>query len=279
MLKGEKGLNLTVYRQKLLMSICVSCSSLGVSVQAADALAPTFTPISVDSFVPVAGVASNQGNLGPVNVNLDNSAGAFGFDNQFGTERFVSLGANPSQTIPQSVSTGNSIVRTLFSFSTTGLSTLGTDPSRPFVSLVFDYVFDGVNTGDVDQWQVLFLEYNPGGTLKGSTPLALQSTLSPTKTTFGTADIFVSTAGLYGFQVILNETLDSPSTSNTALGFNNIVVRSAVPYELETGLGLGAVGLFMAYRRLKKRAALKGIPSSPDLVPPAPGDLDSVVEA
>ena len=206
---------------------------------------------------------------------MNTSTGTSGFDSQF-TGDFVRVGSRLNQAIGAINNTAvNAFAQTSFAFGDTAdMPNLGSSPDLQFVSLSFDYVFDGQEaTPNTHNWQVSLIRYLSDGTLDGSfTPVSMTANitgLTPSKTSFETNEVFVSALSggqRYGFRVTLNEVGPLSATNNTALGFDNIVVRAAVPYELETGLGLGAVGLFIAYRRLKKRAALKGTLSSPDAV-------------
>jgi len=233
-----------------------------------------------------AGTSTFAGDTNAITV-LNTSTGTSGFDGQF-TGKFVRVGSRSNRAIGNTSNTAsNAFAQTSFMFGDddTNMKSLGSSPNLQFVSLFFDYVFDGQESSpNTHNWQVSLIRYLGDGSLDGSfTPVPMTTTitgLTPSKTSFETNEVFVSALSggqRYGFRVTLNEVGPLSATNNTALGFDNIVVRAAVPYEMETGLGLGAVGLFIAYRRLKKRAALKGTLSSPDGMPSAANDADAVV--
>ncbi|MGQ9865236.1 MAG: hypothetical protein ACUVSQ_02980 [Pseudanabaenaceae cyanobacterium] len=182
---------------------------------------------------------------------LNTSTGTDGFGGQF-TGNFVRVGSRANQLIgAASNNTAPTFAQTSFAFGgNSNMLSLGTS-GREFVSLTFDYIFNGQeSTPGSHNWQVQLIRYLSDGSFDSTfSPISLTpmiTGLSPTLSSFSTNEVFVAAlmgGERYGFRVTLDEPGTLSASNNTALGFNNVVVRAAVPYELETGIGLGAVGL------------------------------------
>ncbi|NJK60194.1 MAG: hypothetical protein HC918_08110 [Oscillatoriales cyanobacterium SM2_1_8] len=209
--------------------------------------APTHALTTTYTFLPgefsddVSGTSFN--NAVDPGATLNTTATPDGFGNRFAST-FVSIGHNNGST---AITAGGS-PRPGISRVAAPSRQIAVTAAEPFVTLTFDYAFQGNNPGSVNSWSVV---------LQNVATLNVQSFLSGQTALMNGSVSIVDLAPPPGNYQLEFELLEGNGCCNTALGFNNVVVTTQVPYELEAGAGLGVLALGFGYRKWRKSRRLE----------------------
>lgn len=231
--------------------LTITASSLLLTSQPSQAL-----NVNLSTGVNSSNFTNNQGLVTTVSGGnlIDDNTGNAGFDNFFGSDDFLLLGANSidSNITTDSRDNGNSVARSsLFSLNQTDFNN--------GILVNFKWAFDGNSTGgfaDQDNFNIgLFKDdlTTMAPVLTRNAPIGYASGSESVLLSAANFNVNPPSSGDYFLEIVLNENSDNSSHSSAA-GFNNISVSSSsVPFEFSPAQGLLAIGSFWGISAFIKR--------------------------